>query len=221
MNIGKPKGKLKETSIQSIVDEKLPRKQQVSFMNASIDTTALGILYQKEAAAKLDNLSAQEKRRREYNEQVNQIDPDYAALQLRQNAVIVRHFLRPEELTLKGGLVAINTAMVGTKAKGTGFDGDKVRDPWNFHQLAVIVAVPDYYRDSLPVGTLVAINAPQIMTYHNEVVDYQNSFKHPRNQAQRIPTDPADPDFGYRLIPENAITVIVERHAEILEPAKK
>lgn len=208
MEIIKGKNHLKETTVEDIVHQ--DRKKNHFFMGGAPAEAVDPSVVKATLEGEKDQLEKNQNKRQKYNNELTTLDEDYAVLKP-LNSFIVRLEIRGE-LKTKSGLWLPSIGKVKTKAKGTGFDGDDLTDPYEFTSVAVIVAVP-VYETELKQGDVVQIVKPQILTTGQDIVGYEWNYAHPDYKMPVVPTDPEDKHFGYAIIPRTHIKVVLQRQS--------
>lgn len=195
-NIHKGKGKLKGTTIEDIA-YKDRNKNQV-FMQS----TEKGLLLDPSTAAavaskqKLDELDRKAAMRKAYNDKLTELDELYADLDPLGD-FIIRYAVKPVRFT-ENGITTYEQRMVRGKTRNGHLD-DAVPDPFEFQQVAVIVAAPTH-EQHLTAGTLMQVVTPEIGIIERQVVGYQNEYVHPTFIDNKVPQSCDNRHFGYAIV---------------------
>lgn len=152
----------------------------------------------------------EESKRKTYNDNLTNLDPRYAGL-TPLNSFIVRMHIRDIAKTRSG--LYIPDAKIKSQSH-SGMAEWEARDPFQFTQKAVIVAVPAFEQELQP-GDMVQVVRPNMFTDKEEVLGYDTQYVHPDYVLNFVPTDPADPDFGYAIIPRTHIKVLIEKSSKV------
>lgn len=140
-----------------------------------------------------------------YNENIHQLDEDYASLKPLSN-VLIRVMVNPMEED-ENGLLKPNTVPVKVETNnGVGISGF-VQNPFPFSQKAIVVAKPESVTQ-FNVGDIVILtNAPVIGVKgrgDEAVLKIPNKFIHPDYAGKYFmeipPQDPTDKNYGYLLV---------------------
>ena len=151
------------------------------------------------------NFEVENKKRIEYNEAITKLDPRFEQLES-LGMFILRYKVRIEER--KSDLIIPNTSEVLVESRSGKFK-EKVKDPYRFTQVAVVVVVPKYETELKP-GMLVHTNMPKPFGNVDEgIFTYDVEYLHPDYIHEFGPKDVDNIDFGYGIVDRNRIKFII------------
>lgn len=153
------------------------------------------------------------KKLKEYNKNIKKLDKEFAKLRPRLK-VLVRCYMK-ELKEDENGVLQVNTSLVTAKTKsGIGVVGS-MTNPYPYSRNAVIVAVPDHYKDIpglkdlKPKQEVVLANNPVTAVAvgygHDAQINIPSSFIHPDHDEMSVPQDPQNQNFGYLLVDSSKI----------------
>lgn len=201
-NIHQGKGKLKRKTVEDIAHQDRPKNQVFMPGEGGLildQTTALVV----ERKRQLDEYDRKAERRRTYNSELVNLDGLYADLDPLGD-FIIRYAVVPVRFT-ENGMLDYQQRMVRGKTKN-GFDDDPVPDPFEFQQVAVIVAAPQF-EEHLVAGTLMQVVTPQIGIVDRVIVGYQNEYVHPTYTKPTVPQNCENRHFGYAIVPRGWLRI--------------
>lgn len=212
-NIHKGKSGLKKVTINDIAYKDRPKNQ--IFMQ---ETSKGGLILDQSTAIAVERkslLAAQElesTNRREYNSKLTDLDPIYAELDPLGD-FIIRYAVRPIPIT--DGLSTYQQRMVrGVTANG--HPDDPVPDPFEFQQVAVIVAAPEHEKVLTP-GSLVQVATADVYVDNRQVVGFKNNYVHPSYTEPMVPQVCTHQHFGYAIVSRGWMRVkLSSSYAELL-----
>lgn len=156
------------------------------------------------------NFEVENKKRIEYNNNIQNLDPRFERLES-LGMFIVRYKVRIEER--KSDLIIPNTSEVLVESRSGKFR-EKVKDPYRFSQVAVVVVVPKYETELKP-GMLVHTNMPKPFGNVDEgIFTYDVEYLHPDYIHEFGPKDVENPDFGYGIVERSRIKFIIHEQGE-------
>lgn len=159
------------------------------------------------------NFDDLEKMSREYNENIETLDPDYANL-LPMRGVIVR-MERREIVKSDGGIWQPDEIEIAVGTKN-GYFKEMARASYQFKRTGVVVASSTHYANMLPPGSLIMVDR-NVVTPVKKTVDHPEdlpfAFMKPGFVGDLPPTSPMSKDFGYFMLedPQTQIDVIISR----------
>lgn len=196
-NIHKGKGQLKSVSINDIAHKDRP-KNKVFMQN----TDSKGLILDQATTIAVERkrlLAAQDHEaglRRAYNEKLTELDELYTQLDPLGD-FIIRYAVRPIHVD-PNGLSTYQQRMVhGFTANG--HKDDYVPDPFEFQQVAVIVAAPEHEKVLTP-GSLVQVATADVYVENRQVVGYKNNYVHPSYTEPIVPQTCEHRHFGYAIV---------------------
>ncbi len=158
----------------------------------------------------------QEKAILEYNEKIKTLDPLYKSVQPIRK-VLVRCFAK--EVTRTAGGLIIPPDEIEVKVPTQAGHGyvETVKSPWAFSTRAIVVATPSRYTESetqpIKVGKMVQLAGNVLIPKKDgkEIAFHlPTSFTHWSYQSDKIPQNMSDPHYGYFLIYDTEIDVILD-----------
>jgi hypothetical protein len=148
-----------------------------------------------------------------YNETIQNLDPVYANLNP-LNHIIVRVVLKEMQRT-ESGLLKPNTIFVKKPTEsGFGYIAE-MESPFPYTLKAIIVAVPDQFKDKFKSGQFVYLNEEQVEAValgkgNNAAIRIKNVFTHPEFFVESgTPSEPANQHYGYLKVNPYNIDFIV------------
>lgn len=196
---------------------------QILFTDPNADLSkAAGLLHAKEKEQTTEQIKLREITEKAYNDNITNLDPQYANLHPLGGHFIVRYFILPSYTSASEALdlVANNRRKVQTYTANDHKDR-MIEDPFNFDMVAIIVASPETEKFILP-GQIYNVTLPRTLTSLRTVVGFENAYIHPGARLERVPDNPANPHFGYALIPRSNIRVAMKpEHMQYVNEVKE
>lgn len=195
----KPRKKL---SINDVIKEEAAKTQEGARMKSYLD------MVQDEFEYNEDIIKALE----EYNKTIADFDPLYSNLKPRFK-VLVRCYTN-EIKKDENGLIVPNTIPVPIKTKSGHGDIAFVETPWPYAKKVVVVAA--HPNSDLKKGDVVTLDKNPITAAlgngNNALLAVSNGFVHPDESGKYssgFPTDPQDKNYGYLLVADYDLEVII------------
>lgn len=152
-----------------------------------------------------DKLKKEAELRKEYNANINNLDPRYTSLEPNTARAIVRVYV--EEIPESGLITSVNSSVSAATKSGVG-TRDIENKYTSFTRKAIVVSVGSNVANT--VGSLVQLSesviTPKGITIGSEhylMLDY--GFTHYEYTDKIPPTEVTDKDFGYFLVPVHLI----------------
>jgi hypothetical protein len=206
-NIHKGRKRLKDTTIESIIDSKRPLKQQVFMGNTNsgliLDPATTHAI---ERNKMIDATTREFEARKTYNNNLINLDPLYSELRPLES-FIVRLAVLPLDIDEVTGILMSQPRTVPIYG-AQGVVKDRIIDPWQFGSEAVIVSVPEREQFIKP-GDIMQIVTPKSMLDGEQIVSYEACYLHPSYHGTQVPKLMNDPHFGYAIIPRSWLKVIL------------
>jgi len=158
----------------------------------------------------------QEKRILEYNERIKTLDPLYKSVQPIRK-VLVRCFAKEVTRTAGGLIIPPDEIEVTVPTQAGHGNIGTVKSPWAFSTRAIVVATPSRYSESetqpIKVGKMVQLAGNVLIpSKGGKEIEFRlpTSFTHWSYQSDKIPQNMSDPHYGYFLIYDTEIDVILD-----------
>ncbi len=150
----------------------------------------------------------QEETIKNYNENIKNLDPDYTFIEP-TNRFIVRMYVRP----MKQDGLFLGNKMAESKTRQGNYHEGFVDDPFNFQNVAVIVASPKdaYFKP----GDLVQIVDLLPKVFNQSVVGYDCAYLAPSALLSIIPKSLTDKHFGYAIVGSERIVAKLPNYEPI------
>lgn len=203
MEVIKGNKNLKGTTVNDILYP--TNKDQIFFQDTTTSTEKVDYIT-KQGEAMVQNAVTELEKRKNYNANLRNLDPDYTKL-TPLNSYIVRLAIVEDEITKSNIILPKLVNVKAERKSGQGYD--EIPDPFRFKSTAVIVSVPKYETTIKP-GMLVQIAHFNMLTTSDEVVGYEYNYAHPDYNDKIIPRQPDHKHFGYAILPQQMIKVIID-----------
>lgn len=204
MEVIKGNKNLKGTTVNDIL---YPKNKDQIFFQDTTPTEKVDYIT-KQAESLVQNAVTELEKRKNYNLNLRNLDPDYTKL-TPLNSYIVRLAIVEDEITKSNIILPKLINVKAERKSGQGYE--EIPDPFRFKSTAVIVSVPKY-ETTLKPGMLVQIAYFDMIATSDEVVGYQNAYAHPDYNDKIVPRQPDHKHFGYAILPQQMIKVIVDEN---------
>lgn len=204
MEVIKGNKNLKDVTVNDVL---YPKNNNQIFFQDTTPTEKVDYIT-KEAESLVKNAVTELEKRKNYNTNLRNLDSDYTKL-TPLNSYIVRLAIVEDEITKSNIILPKLVNVKAERKSGQGYD--EIPDPFRFKSTAVIVSVPKY-ETTLKPGMLVQIAHFNMLTTSDEVVGYEYGYAHPDYNDKILPRQPDHKHFGYAIVPQQMIKVIVDEN---------